>query len=110
MRRSRLLILANILLLLSAVGISQSPPSTECTGTDTQVCQKPLYTDDQNEYLYDQDASWVFSGGSSPDSSGPSTFFGALVNDTGSTQQDTSDSGNLKEKFIQNPGAAEGGS
>ena len=51
---------------------AQSPPETECTSSDTSACQKPLYTDDQNEYLYDQDASWVFSGESSPDSSGPS--------------------------------------
>jgi len=109
MKKGVLIFLA-VLLFLTSYGISQTPSSTECTSSDTSACQKPFYTDDQNQYLYDDDASWVFSGGSSPDSSGPTTFFGSLANDTSSTEQDTSDSGNLKEKLIQNPGSAEGGS
>jgi len=94
-------------ILMSAV--AQAPPETECTASDTSACQQPYYTDDQNEYLYDQDASWVLEGGT-PSDSGPSSFFGALSYDTGTEGADSSSSGQLVEWFIDSPGSAEGGS
>lgn len=104
-------ILSVILLSVVLIGgvTAQPPPGTQCTSSDTSACQEPFYADDQDEYLYDQDASWVLEGGT-PSDSGPSTFFGALSYDTGTEEIDSSSSGQLQEQFIDSPGSAEGGS
>lgn len=99
------------LLILGLFGVqAQTPPSTECTSNpNNQVCLQPYFTDDQNEYLYDRDSSWILSGRTSPDRGGPSIFFGADTFKTGKRQKDDSPSTQLRERYIQNSGKAESG-
>jgi len=59
---SVLLIILSLLILTSAVQ-SQVPPETECSNDfQDPACQKPKYTDEQNEYVYDLDSSAELSG------------------------------------------------
>jgi len=59
-----------VLVLLSAVGLAV-PPETDCTeNPDSQACQEPLFTDDQDIFNYDLRATsdlgtglGVFHGG-----------------------------------------------
>jgi len=96
MTRAEILLVILLSVVLIGGVTAQSPPGTQCTSSDTSACQEPFYADDQDEYLYDQDASWVIEGGT-PSDSGPSTFFGGLTNDTGNEQIDGSLSGQLQE-------------
>jgi hypothetical protein len=87
--------------LLLVFGVSGAPSSTECTNNPgSAACQNPDYTDDQDEYLYDLRASWVFNGGSAPDSSGPTVFHGGAAGSlTGGLDYDSA-SGIEKECYI----------
>jgi hypothetical protein len=87
----------------------ESPPETECTeNPDREACLGPNFADDNDQYLYDLDVSWVFSGRSEPTDQGPSIFIGQAA---GSLQNglnpDSGGSGaSVNEYFIQNTGKA----
>lgn len=53
---------------------------------DDPGCTEPFYADDSEANIYDLDASWIFSGKSAPDNSGPSAFYGWNVEFTDGTQ------------------------
>ena len=89
--------------------------TSECENdTVNGACQEPYYADDQNVYNYDNDASWVFEN-SDPSQDGPTIFFGSQVvennpSEPGTIHKDEENSGNLVEKYVNDPSEAEGGS
>jgi len=97
-------------------------PETACNdGTDNDNdglvdendpgCMEPYYTDNSEKLVYDMDASWVFSGDSSPTNQGPSIFQPAsVINETVTDtlpDSGTGNSGEVREYYIEDTGSAD---
>ena len=100
-----------IFLLLVFSFVVFGVPSTECTeDPGAPGCQKPFYTDDQSSYLFDLTSSWVFSGFTTPDDSGPTVFEGGQVTLLGvASHSDEVFGSDYLERYVEDPGEAEDG-
>lgn len=96
------------LTILLSLG-TQAFTDTECLEDPTEPCQKPYYTDDQNQYLYDLRASWILSSGP-PSQNSPTILHGGLLrHNHADHESDTVESDTKTEWYIENPGEAEDG-
>jgi hypothetical protein len=109
MKKRRVFLFFCITVYLAFTGAGQSlPPGhpTECmSNSGSPACQKPVYTDNLSEYLYDLRTSWTFNNGV-PDDSGPTVFEGGSAGNLKTQQNDSVSGSDKTEYFIQNPGEA----